>query len=191
PSTRNRLHGGRRPGSRILRFREYSAVRGPTIPSRLTPRLSYLALQQREANGEQHGRPQEPRRQAHRPRARVDGMQPLFHGAEGDDAGRGRPDDRRVVEHPARRGCRPRPRGGGREPLAGYFRGALRGRFQSGFETCFFSVSVRPPGGTSFTMVAPAPMVAPFPTVTGATSCTSEPMCTSSSITVRCLLAPS
>src|SRR5260221_11455571 len=75
--------------------------------------------------------------------------------------------------------------------LRARYPGFLRGRCQPGLVTCFFSVSVRPPGGTSFVIVAPAPIVAPRPTVTGATSCTSEPMWTSSSITVRCLLAPS
>ena len=40
-------------------------------------------------------------------------------------------------------------------------------------------------------MVEPAPTVPPRPMVTGATSTQLLPTCTSSSITVRCLLAPS
>ena len=37
----------------------------------------------------------------------------------------------------------------------------LPGRFHSGLPTCFASVRVRPPAGTSLKIVAPAPMVAP------------------------------
>ena len=40
-------------------------------------------------------------------------------------------------------------------------------------------------------MVEPAPMYAPLAMRTGATSVASEPMKQSSSITVRCLFAPS
>ena len=69
--------------------------------------------------------------------------------------------------------------------------GCFFGRFQPGTDICLARETVSCPGGASRVSVVPAPIVAPRPTVTGATSCVSEPMNTSSSITVRCLFAPS
>ena len=56
---------------------------------------------------------------------------------------------------------------------------------------CLLRLRVSPLSGASLVMVEPAPMVAFLPTLTGATYCVSEPMKAPSSITVRCLLAPS
>src|SRR5262249_490048 len=67
----------------------------------------------------------------------------------------------------------------------------LAGRFQPGMLTCFALDSVSSPAGASRVSVVPAPRVAPRPTRMGATSWVSEPMNTSSSMTVRCLFAPS
>ncbi len=72
-----------------------------------------------------------------------------------------------------------------------YFAFFLAGRFQPGNDTCFARDKVSEPAGASLVIVLPAPIVAPRPIVTGATSCVSEPMNASSSMTVRCLFAPS
>src|SRR4030095_1265241 len=65
------------------------------------------------------------------------------------------------------------------------------GRFQPWTTTGPALATVNSPAGASFVIVLPAPIVAPLPTLTGATSTQFDPIDASSSITVRCLLAPS
>ena len=65
------------------------------------------------------------------------------------------------------------------------------GRFQLEICNCLARSITRVPGGESLVTVEPPPTVLARPMVTGATSTQLLPMCTSSSITVRCLLAPS
>jgi hypothetical protein len=69
--------------------------------------------------------------------------------------------------------------------------GAFTGRFQFDRLACRPRATDSTPGSVSCVMVEPAPMVPPLPMRTGATSTQLLPTCTSSSITVRCLLAPS
>ena len=65
------------------------------------------------------------------------------------------------------------------------------GRCQSGTVTGLPRTTDSAPAGVSRVITDPAPTVPPAPRVTGAASTQLLPTCASSSITVRCLLAPS
>jgi len=72
-----------------------------------------------------------------------------------------------------------------------FYFGAFFGRCQLAMLTCLPRAMLNASGGVLFVIVELAPTVPPRPIVTGATSTLLLPMCTSSSITVRCLAAPS
>jgi hypothetical protein len=67
----------------------------------------------------------------------------------------------------------------------------LTGRCHPLTVICLLRDKLSSPAGVLRVIVEPAPIVDPLATFTGATSCVSEPINTSSSITVRCLFAPS
>jgi hypothetical protein len=76
--------------------------------------------------------------------------------------------------------------------MASAFRASVfSGRCQPGTLTCRGRATVSVSAGASRETVLPPPMVAPRPIRIGATSTQFDPMLALSSITVRCLLAPS